>query len=240
MFEFACLGPDSLHHITHCNEVLYIVNESVNVWRWSCRWWHLVPINFIFFTLSCSTCGCCPLCRPDWLLPIPTTGGTVDFSCIIKSLSFKKLFIYGCFYECYSTVSKTTDILVIERINGAENKMLNCRSSSICGLFYLCAEISLLSCHHLHHFACSIELDWLHLQEGDGQHKKAADGWSEVKSKHRMHANPRLAPPFIRVCWRNRNNYTRLQTGVYVKAIRRDWTQVTSKWWSQVSFRFAY
>ncbi len=34
----------------------------------------------------------------------------------------------------------------------------------------------------------------------------------------------------IRVCGRNRNNYTRLQTGVYVKAIRRDWTQVISKW----------
>lgn len=73
------------------------------------------------------------------------------------------------------------------------NKMLNCQSSNICGLFYLWAEISLLSFFHLHHFARPIELDWLHLQEGDGHHKKAADGWRD-KCKQRMCTNPPISP----------------------------------------------
>lgn len=67
------------------------------------------------------------------------------------------------------------------------------RASVAC--FYLWAEISLSSCFHLHHFACPIELDWLPLQEGDGHHKKAADGWSEIKCKQRMCTNPPIRPP---------------------------------------------
>lgn len=73
-----------------------------------------------------------------------------------------KLSIYRCSCEHCFTVSATTDILAI--LKGSldewlETKMLNCQSSSICGLFYLQAEISPLSCFRLHHFACPIELD---------------------------------------------------------------------------------
>lgn len=76
-----------------------------------------------------------------------------------------------------------------------DTKILNCQCSSICGLFYLWAEIRLLSCFHLHHFACPIELNWLHLQEGDGHHKKAADGWIEIKCNQRMCTNPPISLP---------------------------------------------
>lgn len=51
--------------------------------------------------------------------------------------------------------------------NVAGNSNSNLLKPKHLGLFYLTAEIRLLSCFHLHHFARSIELDWLRLQEGD-------------------------------------------------------------------------
>lgn len=94
-----------------------------------------------------------------------------------------------------------TDILVVlvgllDEAMCLETKSWTSEAQASVTCFYLWAEISLFTCFHLHHFACPIELDWLHLQEGDGHHKKAADGWSEITCKQRMCRNPPISPPF--------------------------------------------
>lgn len=93
------------------------------------------------------------------------------------------------------------------------------KTSCVCS--YLWTQIGLLSCFHLHHFACPIELPWLDLQEGGwgvggwggGHYKKAADGWSQVKRKERLSNKSGNYPFFNRVCGRKGHNYTRLMTG---------------------------
>lgn len=165
--------------------------------------------KFIFSTPSCHMCDFLPPSRQQ--LPVLATWGTVDFCCIS---------LHICVYWILQLVAKCW--------------IVDWWSPSICDLFHLWAEVGLLSCFHLHHFACPIELEWLHLQEGDGHHKKAADGWSEIKCKQRMCTNLPISLLLFG------NNYTGQQTGDYVKDIRREWTEVNFQWRSEVSFTFTY
>lgn len=200
---WSCAWPSTPHHARHwgvirCQLKCACLEAGLSLGTFS-------PAEFIFLISFLAACVIILLCADLTGLVATTSGHRRHCRLLLHhqiNLFEKFFFFLEVYYTAWALHYCKNNYgyfghtkALAEWSNVAWNKMLNCQSSSICGLFYLRAQISLLSYFHLHHFACPIELDWLHLQEGDGHHKKAADGWSEIKCKQRMCTNPPIRPP---------------------------------------------